>query len=168
MTPALRILASAALAAMALLAAGCNSDSAQSSPGGGAVVAGDPWSNAQVVEPAALAAQLASAQGGKPLLLHVGFRVLYRAGAIPGSRYIGPGSEDAGLAALEAAVKDEPRDREIVLYCGCCPWDHCPNMRPAFKALADRGFTNVRALYVPHNLDTDWAGKGYPIEKPVD
>jgi thiosulfate/3-mercaptopyruvate sulfurtransferase len=128
----------------------------------------DPWTAADLIRPAELDSMLAGPVGTRPLLLHVGFNVLYHGGAIPGSRYVGPGSKPEGIAAMEAAVRDLPRDRPIVLYCGCCPWDHCPNMRPAFRAMRGMGFTQVRAMYIRKNLDTDWAEAGFPIEKPTD
>lgn len=145
-----------------LLAGSCSAGSGTSGPPQAG--ASDPWTSAQLMQPAGLDSILKTPGAAKPLLLHVGFQVLFRGGAIPGSRYLGPGSKPEGIASLLAAVKDEPRGRGIVLYCGCCPWDHCPNMRPAFKALRDAGFTNVRALYVPHNFQSDWAEKGYPVD----
>ena len=132
------------------------------------IEASDPWTAADLIRPAELDSVLAGPASARPLLLHVGFNVLYHGGAIPGSRYVGPGSKPEGIAAIQAAVKDLPRDRAIVIYCGCCPWDHCPNMRPAFRAIHEMGFTRVRALYVVKNLDTDWAEAGFPIEKPTD
>ena len=161
----------AALAAAALAVGAC-----RSAPNTGAartaslpaIESRDPWTSAQLVTPAALAAQLKQDGGAKPMLLHVGFHVLYTQGAIPGSRYVGPGQTPEGIASLEAAVIDLPKGQDLVIYCGCCPWDHCPNMRPAFAALKAQGFTNVRALAVTKNLDSDWADKGYPIAKPVN
>lgn len=143
-----------------LLAAGCT--------GGGAPVgkAAGPWGGANLVQPAALAASLADTAAARPLLLHVGVGVLYRQGAIPGSRYVGPGSADAGIAAMLAAVKDEPKDRDIVIYCGCCPAEHCPNMKPAFAAMREAGFTNVKALWIEKDFERDWAAHGYPTGKP--
>jgi thiosulfate/3-mercaptopyruvate sulfurtransferase len=157
--------------ALAVLLAGCTSASRESASSASAappVEAGDPWSAVQLERPAELAAQLKDSTGVKPLLLHVGFRVLYRGGAIPGTVYVGPGSRDEGIAALKTAVQGVPHDRAIVLYCGCCPWDHCPNMKPAFSTLSALGFTNVRALYIAKDLDGDWTNAGYPIEKPKD
>jgi hypothetical protein len=133
-----------------------------------AVDPADPWTASDLIRPAELDSMLAGPDTTRPMLLHVGFNVLYHGGAIPGSRYVGPGSKPEGIAAMQAVVKDLPRDRTIVLYCGCCPWDHCPNMRPAFRAMHDLGFTRVRALYITKNLDVDWAEAGYPIEKPKD
>ena len=132
----------------------------------GAVLASDPWNAVQIIRPAELAKLIAGPAADAPLLLHVGFKPLFRGGAIPGSRYVGPGRTAEGIASLKRAVKGLPNDRSIVLYCGCCPWDHCPNMRPAFKAMRQLGFTHVRALYITKNLDTDWVDKGFPIETP--
>jgi len=104
---------------------------------------------------------LADSTAPHPLLVHVGFAPLYRSGHIPGSIYAGPGSKPAGLAALERALKDVPADRPIVLYCGCCPWTDCPNVRPAFR-MAKPSHRNVRVLYLTHNLERDWIAKGLP------
>lgn len=150
---------------LAAFAAGCTqqeSTSASNLPTGESA----PGSAAAFVRPADLAATLRGT-GPKPLLLHVGFQVLYKGGAIPGSHYAGPGSTPEGLALLAAAVKDVPHEQPIVIYCGCCPWDHCPNMGPAFKQLHEMGYTHVKALYTPKNLEDDWVNKGYPIEKPA-
>jgi hypothetical protein len=109
-----------------------------------------------------LAARMKAA---KPLVIHTGFAVLYRSAHIADTTYAGPGSKPEGLEALKTLVAKEPRDREIVIYCGCCPWEKCPNIRPAFAALREMGFTKVSALYVPENLAKDWIGKGLPTEK---
>ncbi len=109
-----------------------------------------------------LAARMKAA---KPLVIHTGFNVLYRSAHIAGTVYAGPGSKPEGLEALKTLVAKEPRDREIVIYCGCCPWEKCPNIRPAFAALQEMGFTHVKALYVPDNLAKDWIDKGLPTDK---
>jgi thiosulfate/3-mercaptopyruvate sulfurtransferase len=82
--------------------------------------------------------------------------------------FAGPGSKDEGIADLKKAVAGQPRTREIVLYCGCCPFDKCPNIRPAFAALHEMGFTHVKAMVVPANLKTDWTDKGYPTDKRAE
>jgi rhodanese-related sulfurtransferase len=104
-------------------------------------------------------------KNGKPLVIHAGFSVLYRSAHIAGTVYAGPGSKPEGLEELKKLVANEPRDREIVLYCGCCPWEKCPNIRPALAALREMGFTQVSALHIPENLAHDWIDKGYPTEK---
>jgi thiosulfate/3-mercaptopyruvate sulfurtransferase len=125
--------------------------------------ASEPWTPKQVVDPATLAREL-KASGEKPLLLHVGFPRLYDQAHIPGSKYCGPAFQAGGIAKLEECVKEVPHMREIVLYCGCCPWAECPNIRPAFEALRRLGFTRVRVLYLPDNFGQDWTQKGYPTE----
>ena len=112
-----------------------------------------------LVQPKELAAQIQS-KGPKPVLLHVGFNVLYRNKHIPNSIYVGPGA----TPALRNAVSKLPRNADIVIYCGCCPWDHCPNIKPAMEMLKQMGFTNARALYTPTNLAKDWFDLGYPSE----
>jgi len=124
----------------------------------------DSLSAAQLVSPDSLAAELRAPGREQPLLVHVGFQSLYRAGAIPGSRYAGPGSRPEGIAALAAAVRDVPRDRPIVLYCGCCPWEHCPNVAPAYRKLHALGFKNARVLHVTRNFQSDWADRGFPVD----
>jgi thiosulfate/3-mercaptopyruvate sulfurtransferase len=114
-------------------------------------------------EPKDLAAEL-RAGGAKPMLIHVGFGVLYRSKHIPGSIYAGPASRPDGIKALEAAVAKVPHDRNIVVYCGCCPWDRCPNVKPALETLRKMGFTRVKALMIPTNFGADWVDRGYPVE----
>jgi len=115
------------------------------------------------VEPKDLAAQL-QAKGPKAALFHVGFNVMYRSKHIPGSVYAGPGSKAEGLNALKTAAANLPRDREIIVYCGCCPFDRCPNVKPAIELLKQMGFTKVKALLVPTNFGADWVDHGYPVE----
>ena len=98
------------------------------------------------------------------LILQVGSRVLFNEAHIPGAEYAGPASEPAGLEALRVRVGMMPRSRAIVLYCGCCPWDHCPNIAPAWDLLHGMGFTHVRVLYLADNFGADWASHGYKTE----
>jgi thiosulfate/3-mercaptopyruvate sulfurtransferase len=127
--------------------------------------AADPWTGNDVLRPEQLAPQVTSAGAAGPLLIHVGFSVLYRAAHVTGSKYAGPGSTAQGIEDLKKEVAGQPRSREIVIYCGCCPWDKCPNIRPAFASLHDMGFTNVKVLRLPENLKADWIDKGFPTDK---
>ena len=81
---------------------------------------------------------------------------------IPGSRFAGPGASPAGLEALRKAVAAVPKTKTVVLYCGCCPWERCPNMEQPWRLLVAAGFTDVRVLYIPTNFGRDWVGKGHP------
>ena len=90
--------------------------------------------------------------------------MLYRAKHIPGAVYAGPGSRPEGLELLKQAVGKLPRDREIILYCGCCPWDNCPNVKPAMELLTQMGFTHAKAMFIETGFPKDWTDKGYPEE----
>ncbi len=126
----------------------------------------DPWTPQQLMTPEALAKQLAP--GAKPpVIISVAFPVLYRNRHIETAIFAGPGRDPEGINALKAAVKNLPKDTEIVIYCGCCPMDHCPNLRPAFRALEELGYTRIHALSIPTNFNTDWVTKGYPVAPAV-
>lgn len=120
----------------------------------------------QLIQPDALSRLERSPEVTRPLVLQVGSRLFFAQAHIPGSAYAGPGSQPAGLQLLETTVASLPKDRFIVLYCGCCPWNHCPNVGPAYKRLRDLGFNNVKVLYLANNFGDDWVAKGYPVEKP--
>ncbi len=120
---------------------------------------------AQLMQPADLNRLLHARGAQKPLLLQVGFRMLFEESHIPGSEYAGPAARPEGLSQLRERVQPLKRSTFIVVYCGCCPWNHCPNMGPAFHLLQSMGFTHVKALYLPDNFGTDWVDKGYPAER---
>jgi thiosulfate/3-mercaptopyruvate sulfurtransferase len=119
----------------------------------------------RLVNPGELVKILQSARSEKPLVIQVGSHVLYTQAHIEGSEYIGPASSESGLQSLRKRVESLPRNRFIVLYCGCCPWSHCPNIKPADDALHAMGFTNVKVLYIANNFGADWVDKGYPVAK---
>lgn len=125
----------------------------------------DPWAQADLMPAAELNRQVSAVKAGKIILLQVGFLVLYKQGHIPGSQYAGPGSKAEGLVALEKLVEKLPRRQEIVIYCGCCPWEECPNIRPAFRALKQMGFSNIKVLNLPTRLGADWVAQGYPLTR---
>ena len=120
---------------------------------------------AHLINPHELVTILQSATGDKPLLIQVGSHVLYTQAHIPGSEYIGPASSASGLQALRNRVAPLPRNKFIVLYCGCCPWSHCPNVKPADDVLHAMGFSDVKILFIPNNFGVDWVANGYPVAK---
>ncbi len=115
-----------------------------------------------LIQPAELAAIVQKSGASQPRILHVGFRSLYDQSHIPGSEYAGAAGQPDGLRRLRASVAGLPKDTAIVIYCGCCPWSHCPNIAAAYRALHDLGFTHVKALYIADNFGNDWVDKGYP------
>ena len=100
----------------------------------------------------------------RPAVFMVGPNVLYRSHRIPAAVFAGPGVQPAGLEMLRAAAEKISRDKEVVVYCGCCPWDRCPNVKPAMDLLKEMGFTKAKVLYLPVGFKADWLDKGYASE----
>jgi thiosulfate/3-mercaptopyruvate sulfurtransferase len=124
----------------------------------------DPWTTGQTISPADFAKELQKKDSSLKII-YVGVRTLYEGAHIPGAVFRGPGSKEEGIADLKKFAATLSKDSNIVIYCGCCPLDRCPNLRPAFTALHDMGFTRLRALILPTSFAADWVEKGYPIEK---
>lgn len=122
----------------------------------------DPWTPSQLLEPKEL---VDATHAGATEIVMVGPRVLYDGAHIVGARYAGPANTPEGIQKLLAAVANLPKDATIVIYCGCCPMTRCPNIRPAFIALRDAGFKNVKVLALKESMHVDWTGKGYPVQK---
>ncbi|MFI5097303.1 MAG: rhodanese-like domain-containing protein [Candidatus Acidiferrales bacterium] len=124
----------------------------------------DPWTSSQTVQPADLLKELGDSKSA-PAIVFVGFNRLYTAGHIKGAQNHGMAGSEAGLQELKAWASSLPRSTKLVIYCGCCPMDRCPNLRPAFTALHDLGFTKLRVLLLPTDFAVDWADKGYPYDR---
>lgn len=116
-----------------------------------------------VLQPEALSAQLGD-KSRRPLLLHVGSHMMYAQAHIPGSEYIGPGSQPSGIEALRKRAALIGKNQSVVLYCGCCPWERCPNLAPAYALLKSLGI-KVKVLAIAQNFGADWVAKGYPVER---
>lgn len=114
------------------------------------------------MEPEALNAQL---KKGKqlPVIISVGPGT-----TIPHSVGIGMVNDSTNLNKLKTYLAALPKNQPIVLYCGCCPFDHCPNVRPAISVLQQMKFTNYKLLNLPTNLKKDWIDKGYVVEGKVE
>jgi thiosulfate/3-mercaptopyruvate sulfurtransferase len=117
----------------------------------------EPWQKKQLIEPKDLATELENHDVLKPLIISIG-----PAGLIKGSVEVGPAKEKANLNKLNRLLAKERKDRDIVIYCGCCPFQHCPNIRPAFTLLNEMKFTNHKLLNLQHNIKVDWIDKSYP------
>jgi len=120
----------------------------------------EPWTPAQLMEPADLAARMGHPAGASPLVICVG-----PSGLIKGSVETGPAKDKQNLEKLKDLLAKEDRNREIVIYCGCCPFVHCPNIRPAFTLLNEMHFTHTRLLNLTHNIKVDWMDHGYPMKE---
>ena len=126
----------------------------------------DLWSQAETVSAADFVRELGAANASKsPTIVYAGFRTLFEGGHVSGAVFHGTASTEKGLAELQQWLAGLPRSTNLVLYCGCCPFARCPNIRPAYKAVHQMGFTHVRVLVLPTSFAADWVEKGYPMSK---
>ena len=117
----------------------------------------EPWHADQLMEPAQLAAVINEPKSPQPLIISVG-----PGGLIKNSIDVGPAKEKENLGKLKSLLTKQPKDKAIVIYCGCCPFQNCPNIRPAFNLLNEMKFTNHKLLNLPHNIKVDWLNKDFP------
>ena len=120
---------------------------------------------ASQIQPAELVQTIKSGGAQKPVVLYVGPKAFYTQAHVPGAEFIGPVARPEGMEKLRARAASLSKDGPIVIYCGCCPWDHCPNIGPAFAELKKMGFTRVRVLYLANSFGVNWADKGFPVAK---
>ena len=115
------------------------------------------WTEKQLMEPSELAGMITN-HTDSVVIISVGpFK------SIPGSMHFGMVSEQEGFDKFKAQLSTMDKNKKIVIYCGCCPFEHCPNVRPAMDLLKNMSFTNYYLLNLPNNLKINWIDKGYPI-----
>jgi hypothetical protein len=116
-----------------------------------------PWKPDQLLTPADLATTINNKDASQPVIYSIG-----PSAYIKGSIDIGDTKDKENLDKLKEQVSKLPKNAAIVIYCGCCPFEHCPNIRPAFNLLTKMNFTNYKLLNLEHNIKIDWINKGYP------
>ncbi|MBK0380476.1 rhodanese-like domain-containing protein [Mucilaginibacter segetis] len=121
---------------------------------------GNPWASGELIQPDALVAQINSASAKTPPIFNIG-----AVEDIKGATHIGAVGNTENLLKFKKALADLPKGTEVVIYCGCCPFAKCPNIRPAYNELKTMGFTHIKLLNLPNNLQTNWIAKGYPLAK---
>ncbi|WP_159477051.1 rhodanese-like domain-containing protein [Dyadobacter sp. 3J3] len=117
----------------------------------------EPWNPFQLMEPRNLAEILAD-PSQHPLIISIG-----PSGLIKGAIAANPAKEKENLEGLREMLLNEPKERNVIIYCGCCPFKDCPNIRPAFTLLNQMGFKNHKLLNLSQNLKVNWIDKGYPM-----
>ena len=117
------------------------------------------WTEKQLIEPADLAKTISSGKD-VPLTISVG-----PGAVIPQSIATGMARETQNLETLRKKLEPISRKKKIVIYCGCCPFGKCPNVRPALALLKEMKFKHYYLLDLPENVKHDWIDKGYPVAK---
>ncbi len=122
------------------------------------IIDNEPWKSTQLIAPADLAKMITDQNVKQPIIFSIGPGAI-----IKGSIEIGLAKDSANLAKFKQQLAHLPKDADIVIYCGCCPFEHCPNIRPAFSLLNQMKFTRHKLLNLEHNIKIDWINKGYPV-----
>lgn len=118
-----------------------------------------PWTQDELVQPDVLVKVLKDPKVKKPMIINTGTMRNIKTAV----KY-GPVSDDKGLNQFKTEVAKVPKDKEIIIYCGCCKMDHCPNITPAFEYLKSNGYKKVKILNLTEDLVFDWVNKGYPMD----
>lgn len=117
------------------------------------------WKAKDLLQPADLALTLSNPKATQPVIFNIGV-----VEDIEGAKNLGAVSKSVNLEKLQQNLKNLPKSTMVVIYCGCCPFDKCPNIRPAFSLMKKMGFTKGKLLNIPVNLKQDWINKGYPMQ----
>ena len=120
----------------------------------------DPWTPQQLLAPADLAKVLNNPKAPQPIIYSIGMQAI-----VKGSIDIGPTMRAENLNTLKQKLGKLAKNSQIVVYCGCCPFSRCPNVRPAMELLKSMQFTNYKLLNLPQNVKVDWIDKGYPMSE---
>ena len=118
----------------------------------------EPWTAKQLMQTAELAKIITQGNKAGWYVYSVG-----PAAIVKNSIDIGQCRNESNLTVLKKHLSKLPKDANIVIYCGCCPFANCPNIRPSFGLLNEMAFTNHKLLNIPKNIKTDWIDKGYPV-----
>ena len=115
------------------------------------------WTDNQLMQPAELANIMKSKPNDVTIISVGAFNT------IPKAINVGMVSETGNMDKFKTQLSALKKDAKIVVYCGCCPYEHCPNVRPAIDVLKQMKFTNYYLLNLPNNLRINWIDKGYPV-----
>ncbi|MBA3680727.1 MAG: rhodanese-like domain-containing protein [Bacteroidetes bacterium] len=118
------------------------------------------WSKEQLMPTKELADKINANTKDKPLILNVGPMEL-----IKGAVDVGRATSVTGIEKIKSTVAMENKNKIVVVYCGCCSYASCPNIKPAYDALISAGFKNAKVLELPEGIKPDWVAKDYPMEQ---
>ena len=117
------------------------------------------WKKEQLMSTQELADKIKINAKDKPLIFNVGpMENIKSAIAVGAATSVTFGNR------MESALAMENKTKGVVVYCGCCSYASCPNIKPAYDILIAQGFKNTKVLELPEGIKPDWVAKGYPME----
>lgn len=112
----------------------------------------------QLLQPAKLNEAYSKPAAAQPLILNMGVER-----NIKNAVEVGIVSSPSKYQKLVEVMKKVPKNREIVVYCGCCKLENCPNIPIALEKLSALGYKNVKILNLIEGINEDWIDKKYPM-----
>jgi thiosulfate/3-mercaptopyruvate sulfurtransferase len=117
------------------------------------------WKKEQLMPTKELADKITTNAKDKPLIFNVGPME-----NIKGAQLVGAATNATFSDKILSYLTMESKTKAVVVYCGCCSYSSCPNIRPAYDILLAQGFKNTKVLELPEGIKPDWVAKGYPTE----
>jgi rhodanese-related sulfurtransferase len=118
------------------------------------------WNKSQLMPTKELADKINSNAKDLPLVLNVGPMELIKTAVD-----VGRATSITGIEKIKTTLSQENKNRTVVVYCGCCSYASCPNIKPAYDAVIAAGFKNAKVLELPVGIKEDWVAKDYPMQK---
>lgn len=112
----------------------------------------------QLMQPAKLNELYSKPLSAQPLILNMGVER-----NIKNAVEVGIVSSPSKYQKLVEAMKNTPKDRDVVVYCGCCKLEDCPNIPVALEKLSALGYKKVKVLNLVTGLNEDWIDQKYPM-----
>lgn len=117
------------------------------------------WKKEQLMSTKELADKITTNAKDKPLVFNVG-----PMDNIKGAVAMGAATNITFSDKMKSTLAMENKSKSVVVYCGCCSYSSCPNIKPAYDILMAQGFKNTKVLELPEGIKPDWVAKGYPME----
>lgn len=117
------------------------------------------WKKEQLMPTKELADKITANAKDKPLIFNVGPME-----NIKGAQAVGAATNATFSNKILSYLTMESKTKPVVVYCGCCSYSSCPNIKPAYDILIAQGFKNTKVLELPEGIKPDWVAKGYPTE----
>ena len=118
------------------------------------------WKKEQIMPTAELSEKIKTAAKDVPVVFNVGPME-----NIKGAVFVGRATSATFPDQLKRELNMVPKTRTVVVYCGCCSFSSCPNLKPAYDAVVALGYKNARVLDLPEGIKPDWVAKKYPMEE---
>ncbi len=118
------------------------------------------WTKEQLMPTKDLAEKIKTNAKDKPIIFNCGPMENIKTAV-----FVGRATSATFSDKIKSTLSMEAKTKAIVVYCGCCSYSSCPNLKPAYDEVLKQGFKNVKVLELPEGIKPDWVAKGYPTEE---